>query len=104
MRRREKSFIVRLTEKELDKLDRDVAKTGMSRESYVRALIAGNTPKELPPLEVFDVLRMLRQINNNINQIAAKANSIGFVDHGQYRKDSEAISEVMGMIIREVCK
>ena len=102
MRKRNQRVEVYLTKEELTRLNENVARTGMSREGYMRALILGHEPKELPPMDFYDLLKELRQINNNINQIAAKANSIGFVDHGQYRKDSMALSEVIGKLVHEV--
>jgi len=102
MRKRNERVEIYLTKIELEELAKNVEKTGMSREAYLRMLISEKTPKELPPMEFYDLLKELRQINNNINQIAAKANSIGFIDHGQYRKDSEALMEVIGKIMHEV--
>ena len=77
-------------------------RAGLSKSAFFRKMLKDEPVKELPPMDFYDVLKELRQINNNINQIAAKANSIGFIDHGQYRKDSMALSEVIGKLIHEV--
>ena len=92
----------RLNQKEKDKLDSDAARTGLSKASYIRALLMDYSPKELPQMEFYDVLKELRQINNSINQIAAKADGTGSVDYLQYRKDSIALSEVIGKLMHEV--
>ena len=35
-------------------------------------------------MDVIDILKNLQQINNNMNQIAVKANAKGFVDTASY--------------------
>ena len=102
MRIRNYKFECYLNEKENQKLEECAAQAGMSKSAYFRKILSGQEIKSLPPMDFYDVLKELRQINNNINQIAAKANSIGFVDHGQYRRDSEALMDVIGRIVREV--
>ena len=44
---------VRLNEKEKAKLDRDVSRTGLSREAFLRTLIMGRNVKELQPMDFF---------------------------------------------------
>ena len=43
-------------------------------------LIRGYEPKEKPDDRFYDVMRELSSIGNNINQLAAKANTLGFID------------------------
>ena len=60
-----------------------------------------NVPiKEMPQLEFDDILTNLRQINNNLNQIALKANTYGFVDAKSYRENYARLQEQIGEIIR----
>lgn len=48
------------------------------------------TSREKSPDERFyDVMRELSAIGNNINQLAAKANTLGFVDAPQLKKEAE---------------
>ena len=49
-------------------------KAGLSQEAYLRLLISGQRPKELPPIEYHALLRQLYAIGVNMNQIAARAN------------------------------
>jgi len=39
---------VRFNRDELQALDKKVKRTGMSREGYIRTLVSGKTPAELP--------------------------------------------------------
>ena len=102
MRQRNCSVLVRLNRAEMERLDKTVKKTGLSREGYIRQLINGNVPKELPPMDFYDVLKELRQINVNMNQIALKANSIGFIDVSEYRLNTKALQSAVGRIMEKL--
>lgn len=64
MRKRPISFLVRLDESEHKRLMREVKKTGLSREAYIRALINGFIPKPLPPLDYYAMMRELSAIGD----------------------------------------
>ena len=66
MARRNIKIDLRLSEQEMERLRRDVARSGWSREKYLRALIEHSVIKEMPSMDLVAVLRNLQQINNNI--------------------------------------
>ena len=68
----------RLNAKENQNLKKDVKKTGLSQETYIRTLLNGYAPKEMPPPDYHAMMRELNAIGNSINQIAARANTTGF--------------------------
>ena len=78
MRTRNIQIILRLTPAEHQALRKCVAQSGLSQSAYLRLLITGHVPKALPPIEYHKLLRQLYAIGNNMNQIAAHANSTGF--------------------------
>jgi hypothetical protein len=51
--------------------------------------------KEKPPVDVIDILKNLQQINNNMNQIAVKANAKGFVDTASYWENVRWLKETV---------
>ncbi len=104
MRKRPHRVEVYLSDKEYDLRAKDVERSGLSREAYMRSLIQKIRPKELPPMEFFDVLRNLRQININMNQIALKAHSLNLIDAPAYKKCNEDLQTVVGEIKREIFK
>ena len=98
-RKRNCRFLVSLSEKEMNRLTEQVCRTGLSRNAYIRQLLSGTQPKELPPVEYHEVLRNLRQIGNNMNQIAAKANATGLVDTAEYWKSVRWLEKEIGKIM-----
>lgn len=82
---------IRLTAEEVLRLNHNAKSTGRSRESYIRALITGTNPVQLPPMEYYAAIRELRAIGNNLHQIAYKANAIGLIDAPAYRRNAEYI-------------
>ena len=91
-------FLVSMNEKEMDSLMKKVRKTGLSREAYVRKVLAGVQPREQPPADFLEVLKTLRQISINMNQIAMKANTIGFIDAEVYWKNSRRLQDAISDI------
>ena len=102
MRLRKYKFECYLDKKENRQLTESAERAGLSKSEYFRKLLTGQKIKELPPMEFYDVLKELRQINNNMNQIAAKANSIGFIDISEYRENAAQLQKVIGDIMKEV--
>jgi hypothetical protein len=77
----------RLNEEEQQSLAKQVKNTGLSQESFIRALIKGYEPRELPPLDYHVMIRELHAIGSNLNQIAARANATGHIDSATYQRD-----------------
>ena len=46
--------------------------------------------------------KSLEKIGDNMNQIAAKANTLGFVDQVQYRKETDKLERVIAELMRAV--
>ncbi len=85
--KRTNAFILRLNEKELQSLQCKVDKSGLSREAYIRQLIGGHVPRELPPIEYHKMINELNAIGVNLNQIAACANATGEILADKYREN-----------------
>jgi len=77
MRKRRHVIPLRLTEKELQHLNRQAEQSGMSREKFLRALIMGENIRPRPCTHHGDLLRKVSGLCNNANQVAHRANSTG---------------------------
>lgn len=99
MARRRIKIDLRLNEHEAETLNRDVEKSGLSREAYLRALVMSRPLKERPSMDLVSVLKCLQQISNNMNQIAMKANSMNFVDTAAYWENVDSLEDVKGKLL-----
>lgn len=88
MRKRNVEILFRLTRREAQELDKKVKKSGLSREAFLRAMIEGYQLHEKPGPVFYETMRQMSAIGNNLNQIAAKANALGFVDQPRYEKEA----------------
>ena len=61
---------------EAQDLQKKAKKTCLTEAALVRLLVRGYEPKERPDERFYDVMRQLSSIGNNINQLAAQANSL----------------------------
>lgn len=96
---RKNQILFRVTDQELEQININVKKCGLSREAYLRKVSLGITPKELPSMDFLNIIYQLRMIGNNIHQIAVKANTLNFIDAPLYRKNYEELQEVIGSIM-----
>ena len=70
----------RFSQEDADNLRIKAQKTCLSESQLIRILLRGYHPKEKPDDRFYEVMRQLSGIANNINQLAAKAHSLGFID------------------------
>lgn len=77
---------VRLTKKEAARLQALVKHTGLSREAYLRHLIGGVVPQEIPPPDYYAFMERLYQVGNLLEQISRQAQVQGAVDIAPYKE------------------
>lgn len=102
MRKRSISFLLRLSEPEYAHLMKEVEKTGLAREVYIRALISGYVPKPLPPPDYYAMMRQLQAIGNNLNQLAAKAHTTGHLDRAAFQQEADQLRRAVQHIQQAV--
>lgn len=90
MRTRTNLIQVWLNDKELEKLNTFTRKSGLTRAAYVRHLLAGLQPRDLPPPDFRPMMRQLYACGNSLNQIARKAHALGVIDVQKY---DEAVTD-----------
>ena len=89
MRKRNIQKIVRFSRDEAQDLQKKAKKACLTEAALIRLLIRGYEPREKPDERFYDAMRELSAIGNNINQLAVKANALGFVDAPQLKKEAE---------------
>lgn len=78
-----------LSKEEAAELKRKAQCTCLSEVAVIRYLIMGYEPKPKTDERFFEAMRELSAIGNNINQLAAKANSLGFIDAPMLYREAE---------------
>ena len=64
-----KGFILRLSDEEFEKLDKQAKNTGLTRQDYLRYLCRGIRFKPCPDEELKEVGEEIRAVSNEINRI-----------------------------------
>lgn len=60
MRKRKNRVVVYFNDRELEKLNRMVERTVLSREQFIRDMLAGFSIREAPPAPLIETIRLLR--------------------------------------------
>ena len=95
MLKRSIKITFRLNTKEQQSLAKQVKKSGLSQEAFIRSLINGYMPKELPPPDYFSMIRELHAIGSNLNQIAARANGTGHIDTTVFQYEANRLKRTV---------
>ena len=93
MRSRNKEIKVRFTEKELADLDAKVARTYLSRENYIRGVLAGHEIMEAPDVDARELMIQVRKVGTNLNHLLFLAQCQDLIDVPELRKVTNAIWE-----------
>lgn len=83
MRKHNKTFHIRFTEREYEKLCSMSEKTGLPKSTCIRFMITGQVPRERPSPDYYAMTRQFYQIDTLLNQIAARAHTTGHIDTKQ---------------------
>ena len=89
---------------EYEKLCRDAEMFKRDKSKYLRLLIDWIEPVAPPSVEVKEFTRELRRLGVSMNQIAARANTLGFVDDLEYHRNADEVMKVLGAIQQEYAK
>lgn len=97
--KRKCSFMLRLSEDEFASLTAKARKAGCSREEYCRRILKGSVVREAPSVDVKELLRLMRHLGGDFNQLLHRANTVGFIDTVQLRKDLVELREARQLIV-----
>lgn len=89
MARRNCRFEVRLTKDEYYDLTKKARKAGLTTGAFVRMAVAGQVIREAPSADVPELIKEVRRVGHNIDQILKIANSKGLLEVPDLRKALE---------------
>ena len=104
MKTRTTEMHIRLTPEEKETLTEKANKARLSREEFCRRILNGATVKEAPYADVRQLLRQMRHIGGNLNQLLARANTVGFIDTVQLKKDLADLRKAQEVIVEAYTK
>ena len=102
MRNRQIKKQVWLNREEATYLKKKSKKAGINESELIRNLIIGYEPKEKPDDRFYDMMKELRAIGNNLNQIARRANSLNFVDVHTYKNEVKKLNDFIIEIRKKI--
>lgn len=82
-----------MNEEDFERITALANATVLSREAFVREVLRGASIMEKPPAEYGEIVRELRRIGSNVNQLLIKARVLGFIE-------APKLEETMEMIYR----
>jgi hypothetical protein len=85
-------------------LAKKAKKAGLSIGGFIRSSVEGQVIKAAPPADVPQLVQEIRRVGTNLNQLAALANSRGFVDGPQYEKLADEIRRTEKLIVDSYTK
>ena len=99
MAARNHRFEVRLSKDEYNSLTKKARKAGLTTGAFVRMAVAGKEIMEAPPADLPLLIREVRRVGSNINQLLVIANTRGFPDTSMIRKafeENRAVEKLIG--------
>jgi hypothetical protein len=102
MLKRNIKITFRLDKSENEIFKKRIKKSGLSQEAYIRHLINGLVPTDAPPPDYHAMMRELRAIGNNLNQVAQKAHALNSIDVKRYDENAAALRKAVVEITNAV--
>ena len=83
MRTHTKTFHIRFTEKEYERLCKHAEKSGLPKTTYIRHMINGCSPGEHPDYAFWAFVKEIHYVGNNLNQLCRMAHQFGNIHVGK---------------------
>ena len=99
MRNHPKTFHIRFTEKEYEKLCKYAAKARLPKSTYIRHMINGTQPREAPPMEYFEFMRKIYELSSTFGQLNARAKHFDWVESEQLQATLDNFHNLMREIM-----
>ena len=99
MRKRNCRVEIYFTKTELETLTKKVRKSGLSREGYCRRILNGAVVKEAPPAELPLLIREVRRVGYNIDQLLMIARTKNWLIAKELEKALESNRAVEKLIV-----
>ncbi len=95
MRNRTNTFSVRLSEKELETLNKAIEKCGLTKSAFIRAVAKQYLPKPRPPNGYDEMLSELTDISTNLYYLSDIASNTGKIDANDIREQAGRLDKAI---------
>jgi hypothetical protein len=99
MLKRNNQIHVYLDDRELQRFKRKVSKSGLTQNAYVRHLMNDRIPQDKPPPDYFSILKEIRAIGRNINQLTMLAHATGVIDEERFDRKYRLLLDALLKLI-----
>lgn len=96
--KRNTAMLLRLTKGEMDVLNKKARKAGRSREGYCRQILNESVVKEAPSADFYGLMREVKRVGSNLDQLLKLAYSKGLMDVPAIRKSLDEIHATEKML------
>jgi len=88
----------RVSETEFDSLKRNSKKAGLSMSEYARKALVGDKIVSAPPVEFTELIREVKRVGSNLNQVTRKLNALGIAHPLELERCASNITDVINML------
>lgn len=88
----------RVTQKEFEEINENKERTGLRLSEYARRMLMGETIVEAPPADMNILIREIKRVGSNLNQVLKKLNILGIAHPLELERCAEDIKEVLNLI------
>ena len=91
-------LFIRVTPGEYEIVKEKTAKSGLNISEYARRILMGETIVEAPPVDMNILIREIKRVGSNLNQVLKKLNVLGIAHPLELERCAEDIREVLNLI------
>ena len=85
----------RVTPSEFYSIKADAVKAGLSVSEFARRSLTGEQIVSAPPVEFTEMIREIKRVGSNINQLVRKLNALGIAHPLELERNADDIQEVI---------
>ena len=83
-----------MTDEELNDLEIKVSRSGLTRERFIRKILADCRVFDAPPVDFYTLIRDINRVGSNIEQILRLANTKGLLDVPRLRSHLDELDKI----------
>ena len=102
MRTHTKTFHIRFTEKEYNRLCKRAEQTGLPKTTYIRHMINGCSPREKTPAVFWQYINKSNEVSRNLINLLHTAQRMGAIDAERVEKEINDFRNLYMAIFYEV--